>query len=245
MRLFKPENQHSPATKGYCHSDYLWRRRLCRFLLKTIGFTLLVRTQKVEGMENIPADGPAILMMNHIAFVDPLVLINAAPRHIVPLAKTEAYEYPLVGVFPRIWGVIPVARQGVDRRAVAQALDVLKAGEIILVAPEGTRQPALTQPREGAAYLASRSGAPIIPVAMEQTNGFPTFPFSKRWWAPGAHVKFGRPFRFKQGYERARGDELTKMTDEAMYVLARMLPERRRGEYSDLSKATEDTIEFL
>lgn len=232
-------------TRGYHHSDYLWRRRFCRFLLKAVGFTLLVRMSKVEGLENVPDQGPAVLMMNHIAFVDPIILVHTAPRHIVPLAKTEAYEYPLVGIFPKIWGVIPVARQGIDRRAVAQALDVLKAGEIVLVAPEGTRREALTNPREGAAYLASRSGAPIVPVALERTKGFPTFPFSKRWWGPGAEVRYGRPFRFKPGYERARGDTLRKLMDEAMFVLARMLPENRRGAYADLSKATEDTIEWL
>lgn len=237
--------QNSPSQRGYCHTDYVWRRRFCRFLLKAIGFTLLVRLKRVDGLENIPKEGPAILMMNHIAFVDPLVLVHATPRYIVPLAKTEAYDYPLVGIFPKIWGVIPVARQGIDRKAVSQALDVLKAGEIILVAPEGTRHDALREPREGVAYLASRSGAPIIPVAIEQTNGFPTFPFSKRWWSPGALVHYGRPFRYKPGFERARGEDLKRLTDEAMYALSKMLPENRRGDYADLSKATEDTIEWL
>ena len=206
---------------------------------------MLVRMERIVGLQNIPKEGPAILMMNHIAFVDPIVLVHATPRDIVPLAKTEAYDYPLVGIFPKIWGVIPVARQGIDRRAVSMALDVLKAGEIILVAPEGTRHDALREPREGVAYLASRSGAPVVPVAVEQTKGFPTYPFSRRWRSPGAIVEYGRPFRYLPGFERARGDSLKKLTSEAMYALAKMLPENRRGDYSDMSKATEDTIEWL
>lgn len=235
----------STPVAGYRHSDYIWRRKFCRFLLRTIGFTVLVRIERVSGLENIPASGPAVLMMNHIAFVDPLVLVHATPRDIVPLAKSEAYEYPVVGIFPRIWGVIPVARQGLDRRAIQQALAVLKAGEIVLVAPEGTRNPALHDPREGAVYLASRSGAPIIPVALEGTNGFPSHPFSRRWRGSGAQVHYGRPFRFRPEFRQARGDDLKKLSDEAMYALARMLPEHRRGEYSDLTRATEDTFEWL
>jgi 1-acyl-sn-glycerol-3-phosphate acyltransferase len=204
-----------------------------------------VRIESVDGLENVPADGPAILMMNHIAFVDPLVLVHTTPRDIVPLAKTEAYNYPLVGIFPKIWGVIPVERQGIDRKAVQQALAVLSAGEILLVAPEGTRYDALTAPKEGAAYLASRSGAPIIPVALEHTRGFPTLPFTSRWRAPGAEVHYGRPFRVRAGYRKARGPGLKQVLDESMFVLAGMLPKNRRGEYADLSRATMDTIEWL
>lgn len=245
MRTTTSPSSTLPAPAAYRHGDFEWRRNFCRFLLKSIAFTLLVRLDRIEGLENVPASGPAVLMMNHIAFVDPIVLVHTTPRNIIPLAKTEAYDYPLVGIFPKIWGVIPVSRQGIDRKAVQQALAVLKAGEIVLVAPEGTRNPALTSPREGAVYLASRSGAPIIPVALEQTSGFPTYPLSARWRGPGAIVHYGRPFRFKESSRRARGPELKRLSDEAMYILARILPENRRGEFADLSKATEDTIEWV
>ncbi len=232
-------------TEAYNPADLVWRRRLCRFLLRHIGFTLLAKVERVEGLENIPEQGAAILMMNHIAFIDPLVMVHAMPRDIVPLAKVESYDYPLVGIFPRLWGVIPVRRDGIDRRAVQTALDVLRAGEILLVAPEGTRNDALQSPREGAVYLASRSGAPIIPVAIEGTPGFPTVPFSRRWWQPGAHVKIGRPFRIRPEFRRARARELEQMAREAMYVLAEMLPPHRRGVFSDLSQATREMIEWV
>ncbi|NIP43465.1 MAG: hypothetical protein GWN61_16645, partial [candidate division Zixibacteria bacterium] len=61
----------------------------------------------------------------------------------VPLAKIEVYDLPFVGLFPKIWGVIPIRRDEVDRRAVQRSLAVLRAGEIILVAPEGTRNESL------------------------------------------------------------------------------------------------------
>jgi 1-acyl-sn-glycerol-3-phosphate acyltransferase len=237
--------ENGKSLNGYNPQDYVWRRRLCRFLLKTIGFTVLVRIARIEGLENLPHTGPGILMMNHIGWVDPLVLVHTTPRYIVPLAKAEAYKYPFVGIFPRLWGVIPVERQNVDRRVVQQALGVLKAGEILLVAPEGTRNDALQPPREGAVYLASRGGAPIIPVALEGTPGFPSHPFSQRWQGPGVEVRYGQPFRFKPEFQRARGKVLRAMADEAMYILARMLPSERRGAYADLSQATENTIEWV
>lgn len=238
----EPNQDHksTPATR-YDHAHWERRRRFLRFLIRVIGFNLLVRLESVAGLENVPATGPAILMINHMAFVDPIVVLHLVPRNIVPMAKVEVYNYPLIGIFPRVWGVIPVRREEVDRRAIQGALEVLRAGEIILVAPEATRSPQLQQGKEGAAYLASRSGAPIIPVAIEGTEGFPTLPFRERWRGPGAQVRFGRPFRFRTELERRHG-QLRQMTDEAMYLLAAMLPEQRRGVYADLSKATQDTL---
>ena len=237
-------HQNNPPAR-YNHAHWEGRRRFLRFLIRVIGFNLLVRLDRVEGLENVPAHGPAIMMINHIAFVDPIVVLHLLPRNIVPLAKVEVYNYPLVGVFPRMWGVIPVRREEIDRRAIQGALDVLRAGEIILVAPEATRSPQLQQGKEGVAYLASRSGAPIVPVAIEGSEGFPTLPFKKRWRGPGVQVRFGRPFQYLPTEDRHRRDRMRQMTDEAMYILAAMLPESRRGVYSDLSKATQDTLAFL
>ena len=233
------------SARPYDHARLEPKRRFLRFLIRTIGFTLLAKLDRVEGLENIPAQGPAILMINHIAFIDPIVVLHVVPRNIVPLAKMEVYNYPLVGIFPKLWEVIPVRREEVDRRAVQQVLEVLKAGEIVLVAPEGTRGNQLQRGKEGVAYLASRSGAPIVPVAVEGTPGFPTLRFTARWKGPGAHIRFGRPFRFKQELKRAGSDQIRKMTDEAMYILAGLLPEHRRGEYSDLTQATQESIEWF
>jgi 1-acyl-sn-glycerol-3-phosphate acyltransferase len=233
------------ARKGYHHARLERRRNVLRFLIRWIGFTTLAKLHSVEGIENVPAQGPAILMINHIAFIDPIVVLHVLPRNIVPLAKIEVYEYPVVGVFPRLWEVIPVRREEVDRRAIQQTLEVLRAGEMVLVAPEGTRGPALKQGKEGVAYLASRSGAPVVPVAVDGTEGFPALRFSAAWRDPGARLRFGRPFRFRPAYQHAGREQLRQMTDEAMYVLASLLPEERRGIYGDLAQATQNTIEFV
>jgi 1-acyl-sn-glycerol-3-phosphate acyltransferase len=233
------------SDKGYNHARLEPRRRLLRFLIRYIGFTLLVKMDHVEGLDKVPSKGPAILMINHINFVDPFVVMNALPRNIVPMAKVEVYEYPIVGIFPRLYGVIPVQREEFDRRAIQGALEVLKAGEIILVAPEAHRGPQLRQGKEGVAYLATRADAPIVPVAIDGTIGFPTLPILPRWRGPGAVVKFGAPFRFNTQGKRAGRERLRQMTDEAMYILAGMLPEYRRGFYTQLSLATQETIEWV
>jgi 1-acyl-sn-glycerol-3-phosphate acyltransferase len=233
------------SSRGYSHARWEARRRVCRFLLHYIGFTILVKVDHIEGVDNVPDEGPAILMINHINFVDPFVVLNSLPRNIVPMAKVEVYNYPVIGIFPRIYGVIPVQREEIDRRAIQGALEVLRAGEVILVAPEAHRGPQLRQAKEGVAYLATRANAPIVPVAIDGTIGFPTLPFLPRWRQPGAVVKFGKPFRFKQSAQRAGRETLRQMTDEGMYILSAMLPEYRRGYYADLSRATRQTIEWV
>ncbi|PWH17593.1 MAG: hypothetical protein DDG59_07915 [Anaerolineae bacterium] len=240
-------NTSLPQTTSarYNHASWEAKRRFLRFLLRTIGMTLLVKLDGVEGVENIPTQGPAILYINHIAFVDPVVIVHVVPRNIVPLAKIEVYDYPIVGLIPRLWGVIPVRREEFDRRAVQQVLEVLRAGEIVLVAPEGTRRLALSQAKEGIAYLAARSGAPLIPTAVWGTVGFPAFRTAQRWKQPGVQVRFGKPFRYRPDLKRPSKEELRLMTDEAMYVLAALLPPELRGVYSDLSQATQTTFEWL
>ena len=233
------------SAAGYDHSRYEARRRVLRFLLRTIGFNLFAKIEHAEGMENVPSTGPAILMINHINFTDPFAVLSLLTRSIVPMAKIEVYSYPVVGIFPRIYGVIPVQREEIDRRAVQGAMEVLRAGEVILVAPEAHRGPELRQGKEGIAYLATRADVPVIPIAIEGTIGYPTYPFSRRWFQLGAQVKFGHPFRFMTGEQRAGRQMLRLMTDEAMYILAGMLPENRRGYYSDLSLATQTTIEWV
>lgn len=232
-------------SREYIHSRYTLRRKFLKFLLHYIGIPLLAKVDSISGEENVPRSGPAILMINHIAFIDPIVVLTFLEREIVPLAKIEVYEYPLVGVFPRIWGVIPVRREEADRRAIQMSLEVLRAGEIILVAPEGTRGSELKEGRAGIAYLGSRSGAPIVPTAVQGTEGFPALRFTSRWKKPGVKIQFGPPFRFRPELSRTGSEQFRKMTDEAMYVISAMLPPEQRGVYSDLGQSSQETIEFV
>ena len=234
------------ARSGYDHARHEPMRRVLRWMVNNVGWTVFARIDRarIAGLENLPASGPAILMINHIAFIDPVVVLGNLPRNIVPMAKAEVYRIPVWGIFPWLWDVIPVHREELDRRALERALQVLAAGEVILIAPEATRHPELAQAREGVAYLGYKSGAPIIPVAIESSPGYPTLmgPWNRR--KPGAYFRLGKPVRFKPVPGRLPRERLRLMTDEVLYQLAAMLPEHRRGYYSDLSRATTETIEF-
>ncbi|MEZ0395447.1 MAG: lysophospholipid acyltransferase family protein [Anaerolineales bacterium] len=232
-------------TPVYVHAEHERIRRILRFWIK-VAAALLVKMGDFEGAERVPAEGPLLLYSNHISMIDPILIIHAVKRNLVPLAKIEAYDYPFIGIFPRLWRVITVQRGEVDRRALQACLAVLQAGEILWVAPEGTRRPALLEAKDGMAYIAARSGAPLMPVAVDGTRGFPALPFSQRWrQGPPATLKFGRMFRFKPLQNLRDRQTLAKMTREAMYILSALLPPERRGAFADLSQATEETIEWL
>ena len=228
------------------YKSYALRRRFCRIALHIIAFPLLARIHSVKGLENVPSSGPAILCYNHINLVDPIMTLHVLKRDVIPVAKIEVFSYPIVGFAPRLYGSIPVRRGEADRHALQASLDVLEQNEMILVAPEGTRNDALIKGRPGTVFIASHaSSPPIVPIGIDNTIGYPTYPFSRRWRQKGADISFGRPFRFRLGSTHPTREEMQRMTDEMMYMIASLLPPHRRGVYSDLSKATQDTIQWL
>jgi len=234
--------RHAWGRRPYRHADYAAVRRVMRFLLRAVAWRILVRIESVVGLENIPPTGAAIIAINHIALVDPIVVLGLVPRVIVPLAKIEVYSYPVVGILPRMYGVIPVRRGEFDRRALDMAQEVLRSGEIVLVAPEGTRSTAMQPGKEGLAFLAARTQAPIIPVGVDGTVGYPSIN-PRRWRQGGARIIVGAPFRYRPAEGRMTRERLRLMTDEAMYRVAELLPPNRRGVYADLTRASTETIE--
>lgn len=225
----------------YDHARYERRRRILRWMIHNIGYRVFAKFDGAKHTDRLPASGPAIVIFNHIAFIDPIVVLSCLPRNVVPMARHDVFRIPGWGIFPRLWNVIPVRRGQVDRAALRKALAVLRAGEVVLVAPEGTRSPQLQRAKSGLAYLAAKSNAPIVPAAVAGTDGYPALRLGRRNEV-GATVELGRPFRFIQTDERVTRELLRKMADEAMYLLAAMLPEHRRGVYADLDQATTDTI---
>lgn len=121
-------------------------------------------TVRIHDAHLVPAHGPVILAPNHTGFLDPPLLMGTSPRPIHCLAKREIFRGPL-GWFLHAIGQIPIDRSGTDRTALTTALAVLSAGRVLVVYPEGTRGSGnFVDLRRGLAWLALRSGAPVVPV---------------------------------------------------------------------------------
>lgn len=222
-----------------------WRRRWLRGFIRFV-MAILGRIT-IRGTENIPASGPTLLIMNHATYLDPVVVMGATtPRFVVPMSKAENARSPIVGPFMWWYGAYTINRGVVDRQALMTSIELVKAGQMIAISPEGTRHPeGLRQPKDGVVYVASKSNAVIVPVAVSGLDNWQkTVPTLRR---PKVTIQFGPPFRLKTG-GRARipREELSAMSEELMYQLSRAVADPAlRGEYADLSKATTNLIEFI
>jgi 1-acyl-sn-glycerol-3-phosphate acyltransferase len=225
---------------------FAWRRRILRGVIRTLGFKVLWK-MTVFGLDNTPDDGPTLLIMNHISLIDPILVMGAVTkRFVIPPTKVENLRNPLLAPFIRFWGSFEIHRGEVDRKALMNSIELIKSGQLLLVAAEGTRHPeGLTQPKDGLAYIATKSNPIIVPVGISGAVLWKENLFRLR----RTHItlNFGRPFRFKvEGRTRIPREELSMMTTEAMYQIASTITdESLRGEFSDLRKMTTDYIEFV
>ncbi len=143
--------------------------------LDRLGFRPAMRTvfrMEIAGSANVPADGPAILVANHESIWDPFVLGVLTRRPIRYMAKAELWRHRAVGRAMDGFGAFPVERGGGDLEAMRRAIELLEAGEVLGVFPQGTSK--VTAPRRwhrGAARLALLTGAPIVPVRLTGTRG--------------------------------------------------------------------------
>lgn len=141
-----------------------------RFLIKTLLWRWL-RLQS-RGAENIPATGPVIIAPVHRSNLDAPLLSGCTKRRLRALGKESLFVHPLVAWVCAALGSIPLRRGEADREAVRSARAMLDSGAMVLVFPEGTRQQGdqVTEVFDGTAYLASKTGAPIVPVGIAGTE---------------------------------------------------------------------------
>lgn len=141
---------------------------LCRLYLK------IFRNIKIEGQNNMPKNGAVIVASNHVSYLDPVVVGCVFTREINFLAKEELFQIPVLRSIITALHAFPVKRGSGDRGALRAALKLLSQGKCFGIFPEGHRNRSnlpLAPFKAGAAMLALKSGAPVLPVAVQGTKG--------------------------------------------------------------------------
>ncbi|QMU73700.1 1-acyl-sn-glycerol-3-phosphate acyltransferase [Streptacidiphilus sp. P02-A3a] len=188
----------------------------------------------VEGMDNIPADGPAILASNHLSFSDSFFLPALMRRRVTFIAKSEYFtgtgvKGKLTAAFFKGVGQLPVDRSGVrgaGEAAIRSGIEVIERGELFGVYPEGTRSPDGKLYRGkvgGLARIALATGAPVIPVAMIDTEKLQPPGQVKPNFGVRPGIRIGAPLDFSR-YHGMENDRfiLRSVTDEVMYEIMRL-----------------------
>jgi len=211
---------------------YAFMRGLMRFMTRTF----LVGLFKVEGLENVPRQGPLVVCANHFATLDPPMVPAYLPRADTwNMAKSEYFRKPLMRwIFTR-YHAFPVVRHSADRAALRRAFDLLKAGEVLIIYPEGTRVESgeLATPEPGAGFIAQKAGCPVLPVALTGTRE--CLPKGARWpRRVPVTLRFGEPFLLPQ--RRPNGERISheEASDAIMLAIAELLPVENRGRYRDV-----------
>lgn len=203
-------------------------RQLCRWVIGLLSHT------QVTGLEHLPREGPAILVTNHLGDADVVLLLSVLPWCPEALASMDLLEYPLVYLLLQLYGVIWIHRGHADRAALRAALQALREGRVLALAPEGrqTLIRGLMPGTEGAAYLALKSQAPVIPMAITGTYNWMVFPQLRRGRRPHFTVRIGPPFVVQPTSAPLR-HQLAQATDQIMRAIARLLPPEYRGVYQE------------
>jgi 1-acyl-sn-glycerol-3-phosphate acyltransferase len=198
-----------------------------------VPFALLTQ-RRVDGLENLPPEGPFIIVSNHLSRFDPPFGFISVVRPTLTAFAADTYRRRLFfRLFLESVGVIWVSRGRTDRATMKATLAALKQGAIFGIAPEGTRSPTggLIKGKSGAAFLALRAGAPLVPAAF--TNTEKLGPALLRLRRIPITLTFGQPFSLPPIPDKSLSDRLEICTDEIMCRIAALLPEEYRGVYAD------------
>ncbi len=226
-QFYRPELTRLPRLSA----GRKWFRRLLNALARLLVF--LCTRCRVSGVEYFPAQGPALVVVNHLGDADSVMGMAFFPRQVEALAKIDLIHYPVLGWVMDAYGVIWVHRGQPDRKAIREALRGLKEGRVIGVAPEGRESVtgSLEKGTGGASFLALKTGVPIVPVTFTGTE-------NRRIYGNLIHLRrtpvtmtFGPAFRLEQLPDRKQS--IDQGTELIMRVLAAQLPAQYRGVYQD------------
>lgn len=188
----------------------------------------LTARYKVIGKHNIPRDSQFLMTVNHLSYFDvPAIAASLDKQTWIAAFAAKKYKGTRLEPFFRIGSPVWIEQASPDRRAIAEALALIKAGYNFGIAPEGHRSKtgALEKGLEGAAFLANRANIQILPTAVWGTERVLKHP------RPLVTIRFGKPYRLPEG--RAKGDVLAEYTERIMAGIAALLPESYRGVYAN------------
>jgi len=204
-------------------------RRFFKLLCRAVVF-IFTRTT-IQGMENYPRRGPALVVINHLGDPDAFLMMAALPDFPEMIGKIELREIIWLRMLGALLGMIWVHRGQPDRRAISAALQAFKRGLKVIIAPEGREavSGALEEGTEGAAYLAQRGGVPVVPVTITGSEFRLIENGMKKFLRVPVTISVGKPFVLPEYSDRK--DALQEGTRQIMEALARQLPPEYRGVY--------------
>lgn len=213
------------------------RRRVIRTVLRRMAAAALatVCDFRVLGQENIPEQGPLLVVGNHFSFIDPVAMIRASPW---PLEFVGGFHNPsappVVTWIPKVWGLYPVFRGTGSRYALRGAEAVMAQEGVLGIFPEGGSWAAvLRPPRPGAAFLAARTNARMLPMGFDGL--IDVFPRLRKGRRARVTVRIGKPFGpfAATGRGRERRRQLEEIGHKIMRRIAELISPERHGYYSD------------
>jgi 1-acyl-sn-glycerol-3-phosphate acyltransferase len=146
--------------------------KLYDFAKKVFRFQFRLMGWKMQGVENMPAEGPVILAINHNSFWDPIVAASSLPRQVFFMAKAELFSIPVLGRILLKLGAFPVKRGQGDMNAIRHSLGILKEGRVLGLFPEGARSKTETIQKglPGMVLLMEKSKASVVPIKVYGTR---------------------------------------------------------------------------
>lgn len=216
--------------------------------LSKLAFAILSDLE-IIGKENLPAEGPLLLVANHFSYADPVAMVRVSPK---PVEFVGGFNTPFAPRattwIPRLWGYYPVYRGTASSDALRAAEAVLGQKGILGIFPEAGAWATVLRPaRPGAAFLAARTGVPLVAMGFDGLTDI--MPSVRRGKRARATIRIGKPFGpFRtSGRGRERRRQLDEIGEEIMRRIAALLPPERRGCFSDdpaIRTAAEGTEEY-
>ena len=208
---------------------YRTLRSIVRFVMR------LIADIEIQGIEKLPA-GNVIIAANHLGRLDTAVLLCIIDREDIIMPIAEKYkDHPLFGAIGRAANAIWLNRFEADYAALRQILARMEQGGMLVIAPEGTRSKteALQEAKPGVAFLAGKSGYPVLPVALTGTEDRVVVDNLKRFRRFKIIVQAGDLFTIDLPKGKGREQAMRDATDEIMCRIGALLPEKYRGVYSN------------